>query len=163
MPKLTINLWFKDQAEEAAKFYTSVFPNSSIVTVAHYPDAGQEITGQKPGSVMTVEFNLDGQPFLALNGGDAGFSFNESISFIIDCETQEDIDHYWDALTADGGQEVQCGWLKDKYGVAWQVVPPILDQLLSDPDKDKANRVMEAMLKMKKIVIANLEAAANGS
>lgn len=160
MNRITINLWFENQAEEAAQFYTGVFPNSSVGKLARYPEAGEEITGQKPGTVMTVAFTLDGQPFVALNGGNAGFSFNEATSFIINCETQEEVDHYWQALTADGGSEVQCGWLKDKYGVLWQVIPTALDRLLADADKDKAARVMEAMLKMKKIDVAELERAA---
>lgn len=162
MSKITINLWFKDQAEEAAAFYTALFPNSKITQTAHYPEAGQEITGQKPGSVMTVAFELDDQPFIALNGGDAGFTFNESVSLMVNCDTQEDIDHYWNGLTADGGAEIQCGWLKDKYGVAWQVVTPMLDKLLAESDAETANRVMSAMLKMKKIDIAELQRAAEG-
>ena len=162
MPKITINLWFNNEAEAAAKFYAGIFPNSTVQGSAYYPDEGQEITGQAPGTVMTVPFTLDGQPFLALNGGKADWTFNEAISFIVPCETQEEIDRYWSALTADGGSEVQCGWLKDKYGVSWQIVPPILDELLASPDKDVANRVMAAMLQMKKLDIAALQAAAQG-
>ena len=160
MPKITINLWFDDQAEEAANFYASIFPNSTVHGVAYFPDAGQEITGKAAGEAMTVPFELDGQSFVGLNGGKAGFSFSEAISLIIPCETQEEIDHYWTALTANGGQESQCGWLKDKYGVSWQVVPPRLDELLASPDSEVAKRVMTAMLKMKKINLSDLEAAA---
>lgn len=161
MGVLTINLWFDHEAEEAAKFYTEIFPNSSIGRVVRYPEVGQEITGGTPGSVMTVEFSLDGQPFIGLNGGDQGFHFTEATSFVVYCDTQEEIDRYWDALTA-GGNEVACGWLKDKYGVSWQIVPKILDELIADPDKGKSERATQAMLKMKKLVIADLEAAARG-
>jgi predicted 3-demethylubiquinone-9 3-methyltransferase (glyoxalase superfamily) len=162
MNKITINLWFTDEAEEAAKFYTDIFPNSSITEIAHYPDAGQEVTGQAAGNVMTASFNLDGQQFLALNGGDMGYKFTEATSFIINCENQEEVDHYWHRLAADGGSEVQCGWLKDRYGVSWQVIPVQMNEFFASGDPEKSARVMDAMLKMKKIVIADLEAAANG-
>src|SRR5262249_40555378 len=145
--------WFDTQAEEAAKFYVSIFRNSKIVSIARYGEAG-------PGparSVMTVEFELDGQPFIALNGG-PHFKFNEAISFSIDCKTQSEVDEFWEKLSA-GGEEGPCGWLKDKYGLSWQVNPTILGEMLSDSDPEKAKRVMSAMLKMKKIDIAVLEKA----
>jgi predicted 3-demethylubiquinone-9 3-methyltransferase (glyoxalase superfamily) len=157
MPKITPFLWFDTQAEEAAKFYTSVFPNSKIVTVARYGEAG-------PGprdSVMTVVFELDGERMIALNGGPQ-FKFTEAISLSVDCNTQEEVDHYWTRLS-QGGQESMCGWLKDKYGLSWQVNPNVLGELLSSPDAKKAKRVMEAMLKMKKIDIAALKAAAEAA
>jgi len=157
MPKITPFLWFDTQAEEAAKFYTSVFPNSKIVTVARYGEAGP---GPK-GSVMTVEFELDGQHMIALNGGPV-FKFTEAISLSVDCETQEEVDHYWEKLS-QGGEQAPCGWLKDKYGLSWQVNPNVLGELLSSPDAKKAKRVMEAMLKMKKIDIAALKAAAEAA
>jgi predicted 3-demethylubiquinone-9 3-methyltransferase (glyoxalase superfamily) len=153
MTKVTPFLWFDTQAEEAAKFYVSIFRNSKIVNVARYGEAGP---GPK-GSVMTVQFELDGQPFIALNGG-PHFKFNESISFSVDCKTQDEVDEYWNKLTA-GGQESQCGWLKDKYGLSWQINPTVLGEMLSDPDPEKAKRVMGAMLKMKKIDIAELKKA----
>lgn len=124
-------LWFDDQGEEAAKFYTAIFPNSKIVAVTHYSEAGQEVHGKKPGSVMTVEFELNGQPFTALNGGPI-FKFNEAISFQIHCDTQDEIDHYWERLGAGGDPNAQqCGWLKDRYGVSWQIVPAVLPKLLA--------------------------------
>ena len=154
MPKITPFLWFDTQAEEAAKFYASVFPNSKILKTARYGEAGP---GPK-GSVMTVEFELDGQRMIALNGGPQ-FKFTEAISLSVDCKDQKEVDHYWTRLS-QGGQESMCGWLKDKYGLSWQVNPTILGELLSGPDAKKAKRVMEAMLKMKKIDIAALKAAA---
>jgi predicted 3-demethylubiquinone-9 3-methyltransferase (glyoxalase superfamily) len=156
MPQITPFLWFDHQAEEAANFYVSVFKNSQIGAITRYGDAGP---GPK-GSVMTIDFELDGQRFIALNGG-PHFKFTEAISFSIECHTQDEVDHYWSKLTA-GGQEVQCGWVKDKYGLSWQVNPIALGRMLSDPDPQKAKRAMEAMLKMKKIVIADLERAYNG-
>jgi predicted 3-demethylubiquinone-9 3-methyltransferase (glyoxalase superfamily) len=155
-------LWFDDQAEEAAAFYASIFRNSRIVTMSHYGDAGREIHGKQPGTVMTVAFELDGQPFTALNGGPV-FKFNEAISFQVNCQTQEEIDHYW-AKLSDGGDEnaQQCGWLKDKYGVSWQVVPTLLPEMLTDPDPRKSQRAMKAMLGMKKIDIAELKRAYAG-
>lgn len=155
MQKITPFLWFDNQAEEAAKFYTSIFKNSKINTVTHYGEAGPS----EPGSVLTVEFELDGVSFVALNGGPT-FKFTEAISLQIACETQEEVNNLWNKLTADGGAPSQCGWLKDKYGLSWQVVPTALPRLLKQPDAEKANRVMAAMLKMTKIEIAELERAA---
>ena len=157
MQKITPFLWFDTQAEEAAKFYASVFPNSKIRKTARYGEAGP---GPK-GSVMTVEFELDGQRMIALNGGPQ-FKFTEAISLSVDCKTQEEVDHYWTKLS-QGGKEQPCGWLKDKYGLSWQVNPAILGELLSGPDAKKAKRVMEAMLKTKKIDIAALKAAAEAA
>jgi len=154
MQKITPFLWFDTQAEEAAKFYASIFPKSKILNVARYGEAGP---GPK-GSVMTVEFELDGQRMIALNGG-PHFKFTEAISLSVSCKDQKEVDHYWGKLS-QGGQEAPCGWLKDKYGLSWQVNPSILGKMLSDKDAKKAKRVMEAMLKMKKIDIAALEAAA---
>jgi predicted 3-demethylubiquinone-9 3-methyltransferase (glyoxalase superfamily) len=155
MPKISSFLWFDTQAEEAANFYASVFPNSKIGKVARYGDAGP---GPK-GGVMTVEFELDGKPFMALNGGPQ-FKFTEAISFVVHCNTQQEVDTYWNKLLQGGGQESQCGWLKDKFGLSWQIVPTILGQLLSDPDPEKSKRAMEAMLEMKKIDIPTLQRAA---
>jgi predicted 3-demethylubiquinone-9 3-methyltransferase (glyoxalase superfamily) len=149
-------LWFDGRAEEAANFYVSIFPNSKILKTARYPEGAPG----PAGSVMTIEFELDGRKFLGLNGG-PHFKFNEAISFIISCQTQEEVDRYWQALTAGGG-EVQCGWVKDKFGVSWQVVPTVLGQLLSDPDAQKAKRVMQAMMGMKKLDIRGLKQAAAG-
>ncbi len=156
VPRITPFLWFDSSAEEAVTFYTSVFRNSKILSVSRYGEAGP---GPK-GSVMTLEFELDGQRLVALNGG-PHFKFTEAISFVVHCETQEEVDHYWDKLT-EGGQEVQCGWLKDKYGLSWQITPRILVQLLQDKDAAKSQRVMKAMMQMKKIDIAGLQAAAGG-
>jgi len=153
MSKITPFLWFDTQAEDAANFYVSVFKNSRIVSVSRYGDAGP---GPR-GSVMTVSFELDGQPFTALNGG-PHFKFTEAISFTVPCATQEEVDHYWSRLV-EGGAESQCGWLKDKYGLSWQITPTVLGQLLQDPDRQKSKRVMDAMLKMKKIDIATLQKA----
>ena len=156
MPKITPFLWFENQAEEAATFYVSVFKNSKITRVTRYGDAGP-----KPkGTVMTVDFELDGQEFTALNGGPE-FKFNEAVSFTVNCKTQQEVDEFWRKLTAGGGQEIECGWLKDKYGLAWQITPTILTELIGDPDPQKANRVMAAMMKMKKIDIATLKRAAD--
>jgi predicted 3-demethylubiquinone-9 3-methyltransferase (glyoxalase superfamily) len=157
MRRITTNLWFDGQAEEAAHFYTSIFENSKIGKIARYGDAGAEVSGQKKGSVMTVEFELDGHEFVGLNGGPL-FQFNESISFIVNCETQEEVDRYWERLS-EGGSEVQCGWLKDKFGVSWQIVPTVLGELMSDPDPEKSQRVMKAMLQMKKLDIEALQRA----
>jgi len=148
-------LWFDNQAEEAANFYTSIFKNSKIVSISRYAREGFEIHGREAGSVMTVNFQLNGQPFIALNGGPV-FKFNEAISFQVLCETQQEIDYYWDRLTA-GGQEVQCGWLKDKFGVSWQIVPVLLARLLGDPTR--AERVTRAFLQMKKFDIEKLKQA----
>jgi predicted 3-demethylubiquinone-9 3-methyltransferase (glyoxalase superfamily) len=154
MQKLTPCLWFDTGGEDAAKFYTSIFPNSRIVETAYYGSAGP----RAEGTVMTVEFELDGQRFIALNGG-PDFTFNEAISFQVNCENQQDVDAYWSKLS-EGGEEGPCGWLKDKFGVSWQIVPTVLPQLLTDPDREKAQRVMAAMLKMRKIEIPELERAA---
>jgi predicted 3-demethylubiquinone-9 3-methyltransferase (glyoxalase superfamily) len=154
MQKITPCLWFDTEGEEAAKFYTSVFPNSKIVEVARYGSAGP----RPEGTVMTVDFELDGQEFMALNGGPE-FTFNEAISFQVSCENQEEVDMFWSTL-ADGGEEGPCGWLKDKFGVSWQIVPTALPRLLTDPDREKSQRVMQSMLKMKKIEIDELERAA---
>ena len=157
MAKITPFLWFDTQAEEAARFYASIFPNSKVGKVSRYGEAGPG----PAGSVMVVEFELDGQPFNALNSGPQ-FPFTWAVSFVIDCETQADVDSYWDQLTAGGGEESQCGWLKDKYGLWWQVTPRILTELLSDPDPVKAGRVMQAMMQMKKIHIPTLQRAYAG-
>ena len=150
-------LWFDSQAEEAAHFYTSVFQDSSITSTSYYGAAGHEIHGKEPGSVMTVEFELNGDSFTALNGG-PHFQFNEAVSLVINCNTQEEIDYYWDKLSADPQAE-QCGWLKDKYGLSWQVIPTVMGELFSKADSEKADRMMEAMLKMKKIDIKALKNA----
>ncbi len=154
MGSLSPCLWFDTESEEAARFYTSVFPNSRIVEIAHYGDAGPRAAG----TVMTVAFELDGQPFLALNGG-PDFSFSEAISFVVTCRTQDEVDTYWSTLS-EGGEEGPCGWLKDRYGVSWQITPEILPRLLADPDREKSQRVMAAMLSMRKIEIEGLERAA---
>jgi predicted 3-demethylubiquinone-9 3-methyltransferase (glyoxalase superfamily) len=158
--KIAPCLWFDNQAEQAAQFYTGIFKNSKIVTISRYGEAGREIHGRPPGSVMTVAFELDGQTFTALNGGPI-FKFNEAISFQVNCETQEDVDYYWEKLSQGGDEKAQqCGWLKDKYGLSWQVVPTILPKLMADPDRGKSERAMTAMLQMKKLDIARLERAA---
>jgi predicted 3-demethylubiquinone-9 3-methyltransferase (glyoxalase superfamily) len=154
MPEITPCLWFDTEGEEAAEFYTSVFPNSRIVDVARYGSAGP----RPEGIVMTVAFELDGQKFVALNGG-PDFTFNEAVSFEVRCKTQEEVDTYWSKLS-EGGEEGPCGWLKDKFGLSWQVVPQALYDLLSDPDPEKSQRVMSAMLQMGKIEIDELERAA---
>jgi predicted 3-demethylubiquinone-9 3-methyltransferase (glyoxalase superfamily) len=159
---LTPCLWFDSQAEEAARFYTGIFKNSKIVAMTRYPDAGQEIHGRAPGSVMTVEFELNGQTFTALNGG-PHFRFNEAISFQVMCQTQEEVDQYWNRLGQGGDPKAQqCGWLKDKYGLSWQVVPSGMVELLNSPDREKANRAMEAMMHMKKLDLAELKRAFEG-
>lgn len=157
--KITPNLWFDSQAEEAAEFYTSIFKNSKLKNVARYPKAAQSVSGKTAGSVMTVAFQIEGQDFLALNGGPT-FKFSEAVSFIVNCEDQKEVDYYWDRLTQGGDEKAQiCGWLKDKFGVSWQVVPKRLEELMSDPDPEKVERVMTVFLKMKKIVVADLEKA----
>jgi len=159
MQKITPFLWFDSQAEDAAKFYTSVFRDSKMGRVTRYPSEGREIHGREPGSVMVAEFQIEGQTFTALNGGPL-FKFNESISFVVHCESQEEVDHYWSQLSAGGDpKSQQCGWLKDKFGVSWQIVPTILAKMLGDQDREKANRVMRAMLGMKKIDVAELKKA----
>ena len=155
MPTIIPNLWFDTQAEEAAAFYTSIFENSRIGAITHYGQAGP----REAGLVMTVEFELDGQRYVAINGGPE-FRFNEAISLEIRCESQDEIDLYWSRLTADGGEEGPCGWLKDKYGVSWQVTPRALEDLIVDPDREKVDRVMKALLQMGKIDVAELERAA---
>jgi predicted 3-demethylubiquinone-9 3-methyltransferase (glyoxalase superfamily) len=155
--KITPFLWFDTQAEEAAHFYVSVFRNSKISTVTRYGDHGP---GPK-GSVMTVAFQLEGQEFVALNGGPM-FPFTEAVSFVVNCETQAEVDHYWEKLTADGGQPIQCGWLKDKFGLRWQIVPTAFFRLISDKDPAKAERVMRAMMEMVKFDIPALERASQG-
>jgi predicted 3-demethylubiquinone-9 3-methyltransferase (glyoxalase superfamily) len=151
------NLWFDREAEEAADFYCSIFKNSRIVSVARYPESGP----REAGMVMVVEFELDGERFVAINGGPE-FKFDEAVSFQVNCDSQEEIDYYWQSLTADGGKPGQCGWLTDKYGLAWQVTPTGMDQVFADPDPERANRAMQAMLRMQKIDMAELQAAADG-
>jgi predicted 3-demethylubiquinone-9 3-methyltransferase (glyoxalase superfamily) len=157
MQKITPFLWFNDNAEEAMNFYTSIFKNSKIGKVTRYDEAGSKAAGRPKGSVMTASFNLEGQEFIALNGGPI-FKFTEAVSFVVNCETQKEVDYYWEKLT-EGGEESQCGWLKDKFGLSWQIVPTILSQLLSDPDPQKSRNAMQAMLQMKKLDIAKLQEA----
>jgi predicted 3-demethylubiquinone-9 3-methyltransferase (glyoxalase superfamily) len=152
--KITPFLWFDGQAEEAARFYVALFPDSKIVAVARYDEASAKASGRPVGTVMTVAFQLEGREFVALNGG-PHFKFTEAVSFVVNCETQEEVDRYW-ARLSEGGEEGPCGWLKDRHGLSWQIVPTDLARLLSDPDRRKAQRVMEAMLRMKKIEIAGL-------
>ena len=160
--KITPCLWFDDQAEAAAEFYTAIFKNSKIVTVARYGEAGREVHGKPAGSVMIVAFELNGQAFTALNGGPI-FKFNEAISFQVDCETQEEVDYYWEKLSVGGDETAQqCGWLKDKFGASWQIVPRVLSELINDPDSEKSQRVFQAMLQMKKIDIKELKRAYDG-
>ncbi len=151
--KITPFLWFDQQAEEAAGFYASIFPNSKIVKITRYGEAGP----RPAGSVMTVEFQLDGQSFVALNGGPQ-FKFTEAISFVVNCQSQDEVDFYWERLLA-GGSEIECGWLKDKFGLCWQIVPTVLLELLSDPDPAKTQRVMRAMFTMKKLDLRALQRA----
>jgi predicted 3-demethylubiquinone-9 3-methyltransferase (glyoxalase superfamily) len=158
---ITPCLWFDTQAEDAAKFYCSVFENSKITAVSRFPEAGQEVHGKPAGSVMVVAFELDGQPFTALNGGPQ-FKFDEAVSFQIMCETQDEIDHYWSKLTGSGGQEGPCGWLKDRFGLSWQVVPAAIPRMMTDPDPAKSARVMNVFLKMKKLDLAAIERAYAG-
>jgi len=155
--KITPFLWFDNQAEEAVNFYVSIFKNSRVGSIARYDEAAAKASGRPKESVMTVAFELDGQEFLALNGGPL-FKFTEAISFVVNCETQEEVDHFWERLSA-GGQEVQCGWLKDRFGVTWQIVPIVLVEMLQDKAREKSKRVMAAMLKMKKIDIGALKKA----
>ena len=156
MPKITPFLWFDDQAEQAAEFYVSVFPNSRVAEIARYSEAGPA----PAGSVMTVRFELDGNEFLALNGGPDHYDFDESISFTVDCATQDEVDHYWDALV-DGGEAIACGWLKDRFGLRWQIVPSELPTLLGDPDPGRAQRAAQAMLSMTKLDIGAIRRAAD--
>ena len=159
MQKISPCLWFDDQGEEAAKFYTSIFKDSKIEDVTRYGKEGYEIHGREEGTVMTVEFEIEGQKFLALNGGPI-FKFNEAISFQVYCETQEEVDYHWEKLSEGGDEKAQqCGWLKDKYGVSWQIVPTILMKMLKDKDSEKSQRVMKAMLQMHKLDISTLKKA----
>lgn len=155
MPRITPNLWFDTQGLEAAEFYVSIFPNSKITNVTHYTEAGP----RPAGMVLTVDFVLDGQEFTAINGGPE-FTFDEAVSLLINCADQDEVDYYWEKLT-DGGEEIQCGWLKDRYGLAWQVVPEGMLEMLDDPDKDRTTRAMQAMFGMKKLDLAALQAAAD--
>ena len=161
--KITPCLWFDDQAEEAARFYTGIFPNSRIVSTATYSEAGHEIHGRPAGSVMVVAFELDGQSFTALNGGPV-FRFNEAVSLQVNCDTQAEVDHSWSKLSAGGDPAAQqCGWLKDKYGLSWQIVPRVLGEMVADANRSKSDRAFAAMLGMKKIDVAELERAYAGT
>jgi len=161
MQKITPFLWFNHQAEEAAKFYTSIFKSSTIGRIFRYTQEAAEKTGRPVGSVLTIEFEIEGQKFVALNGGPR-FKFNESVSFVVHCETQQEVDYFWGKLTADGGQESACGWLKDKFGVSWQVTPTVLIEMLHDQDRNKSERVMHVMLQMQKIDVKKLKDAYKG-
>ncbi|MBC9933203.1 VOC family protein [Chitinophaga qingshengii] len=157
--RITPHLWFANEAEEAAKFYTSIFQHSSIGNITHYTDAGHDIHGMPAGSVLTVDFTLDGQHFIGLNGGPY-FKFNEAVSFMVRCANQEEIDYYWEKLREGGDPKAdQCGWLKDKFGLSWQVAPVQLEEMLMDKDKDRLSRVMNAIFKMKKIELKAIEEA----
>ena len=160
MQKIAPFLWFDDKAEEAAKFYTSIFKNSKILSITRYGEEGAKAAGRPKGSVMTVVFKLQGQEFIALNGGPV-FTFSPAISFVVNCKTQKEVDELWEKLS-EGGEKGQCGWLKDKYGVSWQIVPTVLGEMLQDKDPKKSRRVMEAMLKMEKIDIKTLKQAYEG-
>lgn len=157
MRKITPFLWFDDNAEEAVNFYLSIFRNSRVVSVAHYGEAGAQVSGRPKGTVMTVVFELEGQPFIALNGG-PHFSFSPAISFVVNCETQKEVDTLWKRLS-EGGATERCGWLRDKYGVSWQIVPAVLGEMMADPDPVKSQRVMQALLRMTRIDIAGLKKA----
>ena len=159
--RITPFLWFNDQAEEAAKFYTSIFKNSKIGKISRYDEEVAKPTGRPPGSVMTVEFELEGQKFVALNGGPM-FKFTEAISFVVNCETQEEVDYFWSKLS-EGGEESRCGWLSDKFGLSWQITPVVLMEMLADKDTAKAKRAMHAMLQMDKIDIPTLKKAYDGN
>jgi predicted 3-demethylubiquinone-9 3-methyltransferase (glyoxalase superfamily) len=161
MQKITPFLWFDHQAEEAAKFYTSVFKNSKLGKILRYDEASAKAAGGTVGSVLTIEFEIEGQKFTALNGGPQ-FKFNESVSFVVYCQTQNEVDYFWQKLTADGGQESECGWLRDKFGLSWQVTPTVLIEMLHDKDPNKSERVMNAMMQMQKIDISKLKAAYAG-
>jgi predicted 3-demethylubiquinone-9 3-methyltransferase (glyoxalase superfamily) len=156
--KIVPNLWFDTEAEEAAEFYCSVFPNSRIISSARYPDSVPD----KAGTVMVVEFELDGNRFTGINGGPE-FKFDEAVSFQINCKDQDEVDYYWEKLIADGGRESMCGWLADKFGLSWQVIPEGMEELFSDPDRERADRAMQAMFSMRKLDIAALRAAADGA
>jgi len=160
--KITPHLWFAHEAEEAVAYYTSIFKNSKIGSISRYGEAGHEIHGMEAGTVMSIEFKLEGMQFAALNGGPA-FRFNEAISLIVNCETQEEVDYYWEKLGEGGDPEAQqCGWLKDKYGLSWQITPVGAVEMLNDPDHEKSERAMEAVLKMKKLDVAEIRAAFDG-
>jgi predicted 3-demethylubiquinone-9 3-methyltransferase (glyoxalase superfamily) len=160
--KITPFLWFDDQAEEAVRFYTSIFNNSGIESITRYGEEAAEASGRPKGTVMTVAFQLAGQEFVALNGG-PHFKFNEAISFVVNCGSQDEVDYYWEKLSEDGDAKAQqCGWLKDKYGVSWQIIPTVMVELLTDPDPEKSRRAMKAMLQMKKIDIETLKRTAGG-
>ena len=161
MQKITPFLWFDEQAEDAVKFYTSVFKDSKIGRILRNTKEVAEKTDRPVGSVLTIEFEIGGQKFVALNGGPL-FKFNESVSFVVNCETQEEVNYFWEKLIADGGEESQCGWLKDKFGVSWQITPTVLIDMLHDEDSERAERVMKAMLEMQKIDIPKLKAAYGG-
>ena len=159
--KITPFLWFDSQAEEAVSFYASIFKNSKIVSVTRYGVEGAKASGRPKGTVMTMAFQLSGQEFVALNGG-PHFKFTEAISFVVNCESQDEVDYYWEKLSRGGDEKAQqCGWLKDKYGVSWQIVPTVLGELLKDPDPEKSRRIMKAMLTMKKITIETLKQASD--
>ena len=160
MQKITVNLWFDDKAEEAVNFYTSIFKNSKILNVVRYTTDGAKVSERPQGSVMTVAFQLEGQNFLALNGGPT-FKFTEAISLIINCETQEEVDYFWENLSK-GGEEGVCGWLKDKYGLSWQVIPTIVGEIMQNKDPQKVERFMSVLLKMKKLDIEGLKKAYEG-
>ena len=157
MQKITPCLWFDDKAEEAMKFYVSIFKNSKIGNIAHYGKEGAKISGRPEGSVMTATFEIEGEEFMALNGGPY-FKLNEAVSFIVNCRTQEEVDKFWDKLS-DGGEKGVCGWLKDKYGLSWQIVPTVLAEMMQDKDSERTNRVMQAILQMKKIEIEGIQQA----
>ena len=155
MPRITPNLWFDTESKDAAEFYVSVFPNSKVTDITYYNDAGP----RPAGTVLTVEFVLDGQEYTAINGGPE-FTFDEAISFQVNCESQDEVDYFW-AKLSDGGEEGPCGWLKDKFGLSWQIVPTLMDEMIGDPDVEKAQRVMKAMLSMSKLDLAELQRAAD--
>jgi predicted 3-demethylubiquinone-9 3-methyltransferase (glyoxalase superfamily) len=161
MQKITPFLWFNDNAEEAVKFYISIFKKSRIRKIARYDKVGEKAAGRPAGSVMTIEFEIEGQRFIALNGG-PHFKFNEAISLVVHCDTQAELDRYWKKLTAGGGKEVQCGWLKDKFGLSWQIVPTALNDLMSSKDAAKSQRVMQVVMNSVKLDIKKLKAAAKG-
>lgn len=162
LAKISPCLWFDDQAEDAAKFYTGIFPDSKITDISRYPDAGQEIHGQAPGSVMVAAFELNSHSFTALNGG-PHFKFNEAVSLQIECETQEEVDYFWEKLGAGGDPGAQqCGWLKDKFGLSWQIVPKGMAEMLNDPGAEKSERAFTAMMGMKKLDLAELQSAFAG-
>jgi predicted 3-demethylubiquinone-9 3-methyltransferase (glyoxalase superfamily) len=161
MPKITPFLWFDDQAEEAVKFYASIFKNSKVGRVLRYSGEAAKASERPVGSVLTIEFELEGQKFTALNGGPQ-FKFNESVSFVVYCEIQDEVDYFWQKLTADGGQGSECGWLRDKFGLSWQVTPTVLIEMLHDKDPKKSERVMNAMMQMQRIDISKLKAAYAG-